>query len=81
MAMLLSPTDRTASTDVWDGPIPQVITDPDRINRVVLISDGGANLGVTSEQLIGSYSDPQRVVRPFALEGWTSPEDDPRPVV
>ena len=30
--------------------------DPTRINRVVLISDGNANLGLTSSQLIGQYA-------------------------
>jgi Ca-activated chloride channel family protein len=29
----------------------------DRINRVIMISDGGANIGVTDEQLISSYAD------------------------
>lgn len=28
--------------------------DPERINRIVLISDGGANVGITDEELIGS---------------------------
>lgn len=31
----------------------------DRINRVVLISDGGANMGVTDEELIGRYAGSQ----------------------
>jgi Ca-activated chloride channel homolog len=30
---------------------------PDRINRVVLISDGGANVGVTDEELIALHSE------------------------
>jgi Ca-activated chloride channel family protein len=30
--------------------------DPDRINRIVLISDGGANVGVTDEELIGNQA-------------------------
>ncbi|MCP4807547.1 MAG: VWA domain-containing protein, partial [Proteobacteria bacterium] len=34
----------------------------DRINRVVLVSDGGANLGVTSEELIGEMAGDENAV-------------------
>ena len=30
--------------------------DPERINRIVLVSDGGANAGITDEELIGQHA-------------------------
>lgn len=33
--------------------------DPERLNRVFLMSDGGANTGVTDEELIGGYAEDQ----------------------
>ncbi len=40
-----------------------------RINRVVLISDGGANLGITDEELIGRFADDEEGQEGIYLAG------------
>jgi Ca-activated chloride channel family protein len=48
-------TDLSGGLTVGYG-IAQDNYSPDRINRIVLISDGGANMGVTDENIIGQYA-------------------------
>ena len=50
------------STDLHGGlvrayQLAEAAYDPERLNRVVLISDGGANVGVVDEALIASHAD------------------------
>jgi Ca-activated chloride channel homolog len=50
------------STDLHGGlvrayQLAEAAYEPDRLNRVILISDGGANVGVVDEDLIASHSD------------------------
>ena len=50
------------STDLHGGlvrayQVAEAAYDEQNLNRVILISDGGANVGVTDEQLIASHSD------------------------
>ncbi len=52
----------TGGTDLYDGlrmgyQLANNAYSPDRINRVVLISDGGANVGITSLDLIAEQAD------------------------
>ncbi len=51
----------SGATDLYDGlsvgyELARNAYSPERINRVVLISDGGANVGITSEELIGEQA-------------------------
>ncbi len=50
------------STDLHGGlvrayELAQANHDPDRLNRVILISDGGANVGQTDEEMIAGHAD------------------------
>jgi len=50
------------STDLHGGlvrayQVAEAAYDEEHLNRVILISDGGANVGVTDEQLIAAHSD------------------------
>jgi len=50
------------STDLHNGLVKAYAAamdmyDEDRLNRVILISDGGANVGVTDEELIAQHAD------------------------
>ncbi len=52
----------TGATDLHGGlvrayELAEAAYDPGRLNRVILISDGGANTGVTDEQLIATHAD------------------------
>jgi Ca-activated chloride channel homolog len=52
----------TGATDLHGGlvrayELAEAAYDPSRLNRVILISDGGANTGVTDEALIAAYAD------------------------
>ena len=52
----------TGMTDLHGGlvrayELAEDAYEPDRLNRVILVSDGGANTGVTDEQLIASHAD------------------------
>lgn len=61
---LLAAIDRLSSnggTDLYNGlvsayALAEAHRNEERINRVILISDGGANLGITEEEVIAGYA-------------------------
>lgn len=58
---VINAIDAGGGTDLHSGlvkgyELSELSFDPERINRMVLISDGGANVGVTDEELIAEHA-------------------------